>query len=187
MKQNRPFVITLIVVALALFVVYHFFGSSFFDLNSLNSARPVSSNGSIQALDDTPAVVQPETQEIGDGGAVASQTLLDGALIIQDVVVGSGRVVERGSVVSLSYVGVLENTGEVFDQGTIPQVEAGGAGFIQGFSEGIVGMKEGGRRILILAPEVAYGDRGIVNPSTGETVIPPNASLVFQVEIVSVE
>ncbi len=100
---------------------------------------------------------------------------------IQDTTVGSGVVAEVGDVVVANYTGRLTD-GTVFDssEGKQPISFTLGAGqVIQGWDQGLVGMKEGGKRKLTISPAFAYGSRQ-VGP------IPPNSTLVFDVELVKV-
>lgn len=106
-------------------------------------------------------------------------------LIAADEVVGTGATAEAGDSVTVNYVGALTN-GQVFDASANHSTEGftfnlGAGQVIRGWEEGIVGMKEGGTRRLIIPPAYAYGDRGVGG------VIPPNATLVFQVELLKVE
>ncbi len=111
------------------------------------------------------------------------QELFDGGIMMSDTVEGEGDEVTEGSVVSLHYVGMLED-GTVFDESRARGAEfsftVGSGEVIDGFDLGLRGMKAGGERTLVLAPEFAYGENGI-GP------IPPNATLTFQVELISVE
>ena len=102
-----------------------------------------------------------------------------------DLVVGTGATAAAGSIVTVSYAGWLYDTGRPngkgtqFDAGTLPAFVVGSANLIQGFQLGVVGMKAGGQRRLILPPELAYGS----NPPSG---IPVNATLVFEITLISV-
>src|SRR5580658_1989449 len=104
-------------------------------------------------------------------------------LEIEDVVVGSGRAAQTGDAVSVQYTGTLMS-GEKFDSsydhgGTPFKVTLGKGEVIQGWDQGLVGMKVGGKRKLRIPPELGYGEQG--SPPT----IPANASLVFDVALVS--
>ena len=100
-------------------------------------------------------------------------------LIITDLVVGEGDKAEQGQTVTVNYTGTLEN-GEQFDTsiGRAPFSFPLGAGrVIKGWDEGVVGMQIGGKRKLTIPPELGYGSRGAGN------VIPPNATLIFEIEL----
>ncbi len=110
--------------------------------------------------------------------AVGSAT---GQLVAQDELVGTGEEAVIGSTVTVHYTGTLDN-GTVFDTsvgGQPYRFVLGGGQVIPGWDQGIQGMREGGKRLLIIPPELAYGTQGY-GP------IPPNATLIFQVEVVDV-
>ena len=105
-------------------------------------------------------------------------------LEIKDIVVGKGAEAKPGDTVKVHYVGTLTN-GEEFDaskkHGTEPfTFELGKGRVIKGWDEGVAGMKEGGKRKLTIPPHLGYGARG------AGAKIPPNATLVFEVELVQV-
>jgi peptidylprolyl isomerase len=105
-------------------------------------------------------------------------------LVINDIVEGSGPAAKDGDEVSVQYVGALYDTGEEFDaswdRGTPFDLTLGGGTVIQGWDEGLVGMKAGGRRELIIPPDLGYGPQG--SPPS----IPANATLVFIVDMISI-
>ncbi len=104
-----------------------------------------------------------------------------GELVVQDEVVGTGAEATIGSTVSVHYTGKLEN-GAVFDTsvGRAPYEFVLGAGsVIQGWEQGISGMKVGGKRLLIVPPDLAYG-------AVQYGPIPANSTLIFEVELVGV-
>ena len=102
-------------------------------------------------------------------------------LIIQDEVVGKGDVARSGDTVSVNYTGKLQD-GTVFDTsvGRAPISFALGAGqVISGWDMGILGMKVGGKRVLIIPASMGYG-------AQGNGPIPGGATLVFEVELVKI-
>lgn len=104
------------------------------------------------------------------------------SLRVIDLIEGSGRAVERGDQVTCHYVGVTFDGGEEFDaswnRGEPLGFRAGAGQVIQGWDEGLIGMKVGGRRRLEIPSELAYGKRGAGN------VIGPDQALVFVVDLV---
>lgn len=112
---------------------------------------------------------------------LAAMTRTPSGLYYRDVVEGTGAVVAKGQEVAMRYTGWLPD-GTKFDSnvGGDPFVFRLGAGMvIQGWDEGVEGMKVGGRRQLVIPPSLGYGEQG-VGP------IPGNAVLVFDVEALEV-
>ncbi len=105
-------------------------------------------------------------------------------LVIEDLIEGDGTEVVRGSTVSTHYVGVAFSSGEEFDsswgRGTPLDFKAGIGQVIQGWDQGLLGMKVGGRRRLEIPSELAYGSRGAGG------AIGPNEALIFVVDLVAV-
>lgn len=105
-------------------------------------------------------------------------------LIIKDVKVGTGAEATPGKSVTVNYTGWLTD-GTKFDSSKDsgqPFVFPLGAGqVIKGWDEGVAGMKVGGKRILVIPPDKGYGEQGAGG------VIPPNATLVFTVELLDVQ
>jgi peptidylprolyl isomerase len=106
-------------------------------------------------------------------------------LEIKDLEEGSGAEAKAGDKVTVQYVGVTYKKGKEFDaswnRGEPFPFTLGGSEVIAGWEQGIEGMKVGGRRELIVPPELAYGETGA--PPT----IPPNETLVFVVDLLEVE
>ncbi|APT84303.1 FKBP-type peptidyl-prolyl cis-trans isomerase [Corynebacterium aquilae] len=94
-------------------------------------------------------------------------------IVINDLVVGTGKEATPGSTLTVHYVGVDFETGEQFDSSWDrgQAIEFPLDGLIAGWQEGIPGMKEGGRRQLIIPPEAAYGPAGFGHPLSGCTLI----------------
>lgn len=105
-------------------------------------------------------------------------------LKIEDTVVGTGQEVKAGDTILVHYTGSLID-GTVFDsskrRGEPISFGIGIGQVIQGWDQGIVGMKEGGTRVLSIPPELGYGARG------AGASIPPNSSLIFEVELIEIQ
>ncbi len=104
-------------------------------------------------------------------------------LVATDVIIGEGAEVKEGDTVEVNYIGTLQN-GQEFDnsykRGSTFSFTVGEGRVIPGWEAGIIGMKAGGQRILVIPSDMAYGDDGY-GP------IPGNATLVFAIELVSIQ
>ncbi len=105
------------------------------------------------------------------------------SMVIDDIKIGTGDEVKTGDKVSVHYVGTLQD-GTEFDsskkRGVPFEFTVGEGRVIKGWEEGLIGMKVGGERILVIPPEKAYGDQGI-GP------IPGGATLVFAIELLEIK
>lgn len=170
-----------IAVALALVVVIMFFIlpglSPFGTLSPANEA----------------AVIEATTTDITNTTAQVAPTIMPAEttpitqLMMKDETVGTGAAAAVGDSVTVKYVGALTN-GTVFDaSATHPETVNGftftlGAGqVIKGWDQGIVGMKVGGKRQLLIPASLAYGSQAVGG------VIPANSDLVFEVELLKVQ
>ena len=105
-------------------------------------------------------------------------------LQITDLVEGTGEEAQAGQTVDVHYVGVAYSTGEEFDasynRGAPLSFPLGAGRVIQGWDQGVQGMKVGGRRQLVIPPHLAYGERGAGG------VIGPGETLIFVCDLVAV-
>ena len=122
--------------------------------------------------------------------AHAMSAIAADGLVKTDTVVGKGKEAVAGKTVDVNYTGWLyepaapRQRGKQFDSsvGRGPfSFPLGGGRVIKGWDEGVAGMKVGGKRTLVIPPELGYGARGAGG------VIPPNATLVFDVELLDVK
>lgn len=136
-----------------------------------------------------PACTQKESkQPAGNAQPVAAQaaatTTTPSGLAYTDIVPGTGKSPIAGKQVKVHYTGWLEN-GTKFDSSvdrSEPFIFTIGVGqVVPGWDEGVMSMKVGGKRKLIIPPQLGYGEAGAGG------VIPPNATLIFEVELLDVE
>jgi FKBP-type peptidyl-prolyl cis-trans isomerase len=104
-------------------------------------------------------------------------------LVIGDIVPGTGPAAQPGDQLTMKYVGVLHADGSQFDaswdRGEDFPFQLGAGQVIDGWDQGLVGMKAGGRRQLVIPPSLGYGEQG-------QGPIPPGATLVFVVDLVKI-
>jgi peptidylprolyl isomerase len=106
------------------------------------------------------------------------------ALVVRDLVRGTGPAAKAGQTVSVQYVGVLYKNGKQFDaswdRGQPFTFPLGTGMVIPGWDQGVVGMRVGGRRQLVIPPALAY--KSVARPG-----IPPNSTLVFDIDLLSAQ
>ena len=117
-------------------------------------------------------------------GCSKEDKVMDGELTIEDIIVGEGTEAVKHSIVTVNYTGWLED-GSKFDSSLNPGREpfrftVGAGQVIQGWDQGIPGMKIGGKRKLTIPPSMGYGNRDM-------GAIPANSVLIFEVDLLVVE
>jgi peptidylprolyl isomerase len=140
---------------------------------------------------ETQGAVVAVSGDVKDDDAALEQTLkdsfsLDGTLlnlVVDDVRIGTGEAVENGDKVTVHYVGTLQDGTRFdssYDRGEPFYFTVGKGNVIAGWEKGLIGMKVGGQRILVIPGDMAYGNRQV-------GVIPANATLVFAIELLKIE
>lgn len=136
----------------------------------------------------TPAAGDSGVEVTGELGEAPEVEVPEGQdppseLVIEDIVEGTGEPAATGQTVNVQYYGALYKDGTKFDaswdRGQAFSFSLGSGQVIPGWDEGLVGMKQGGRRLLVIPPELAYGE-------TGTGPIGPNETLVFVVDMESI-
>ena len=122
-------------------------------------------------------------EDLGSKPAVTVDTGAEppGELVSHDLVTGDGQEIQHGDTANVQYVGVSWSTGREFDsswdRGARPFSFPVGAGrVIAGWDQGVTGMRAGGRRLLVIPPDLGYGSRGAAG------AIAPNETLIFIVD-----
>jgi FKBP-type peptidyl-prolyl cis-trans isomerase FkpA len=159
-----------------------------FALAACGYADPYATSG--QVANESPAInvsPSPGTDDFNAGNGLPVVTYPNGLKYIE-LTVGTGDVALSTDSVNVQYTGWLTD-GTKFDSSRTTNqpisVALGTGQVIAGWDQGIPGMKVGGKRKLIIPGALAYGSAGKQDPNTGAYVIPPNATLVFEVELVS--
>jgi FKBP-type peptidyl-prolyl cis-trans isomerase len=138
-----------------------------------------------------PAVVSIDCSTLATSLATSDSTLTTTAsgLKYRDQTAGTGLTAQTGTLVALNYSGCLTD-GTKFtevtntDPPTVFQI--GDSTIIAGFNEGLVGMKVGGQRQLVIPPALAWGTAGAYD-QYGRVVVPPNATVVFTIDLVQAQ
>ncbi len=149
-----------------------------------DSAGQASSAGGPPPLDTAAVTGQPDQLEYADelGVSLDSMERAESGLYVEVLQEGSGTRAAPGDTVVVHYTGWLPD-GQKFDgsreQGQPATFPLSQGGLIGGWLQGVSGMREGGRRLLVLPPELGYGQQG-------SGPIPPNAVLVFDIELLEV-
>ena len=115
----------------------------------------------------------------GDSGTSPSG---GGTLVSADVVVGTGATAVSGDTVTVHYIGTFTNGTKFdssYDRNQPFSFRLGAGQVIAGFDQGVTGMRVGGKRRLTIPPSLAYG-------SQGQGSIPPNTTLVFEIDLLSI-
>jgi peptidylprolyl isomerase len=119
-------------------------------------------------LDEKPTIPKPE-------GSPPAE------LLAEDIVTGKGKAAEQGDTVTVQYVGASWSTGQEFDaswdRGEPFEFGLGAGQVIPGWDQGVAGMKRGGRRLLVIPPDLGYG------PAGQPPAIGPNETLLFVVDL----
>lgn len=167
-------------MAVSIVVAAFFFGTVFFYL--FNSK--VGDEAARVALEkaSAPSTAKPAPVQLDLNKNVTTSTMNE--LIITDERVGTGPEAVAGKNVSVNYIGTLTDGTKFdssYDRGQPLEFVLGAGRVIQGWDQGLLGMKVGGKRKLVIPAEMAYGNRAVGD------VIPANATLVFEVELMAVK
>ena len=127
---------------------------------------------------------QADASALGGPMSADKAQILASGLRVTDLEVGTGPEAVAGQTVVVHYRGTLENGKQFdasYDRGKPFTFPLGRGQVIKGWDEGVQGMKVGGKRKLVIPPELGYGTRGAGG------VIPPNATLIFEVELLDIK
>jgi peptidylprolyl isomerase len=148
--------------------------------------KPLSATGATAATGaTTPAVTIPTSGPLSTAPKLAAPTTpAPTKLVIKDLIVGTGAEAKDGDEVTVDYVGALYKGAKVFNAwGGTDQpfpFQLGVGDVIKGWDQGVVGMRVGGRRELIVPSALGYGAAG------GGAAIPPNSALIFVIDLLKV-
>ena len=175
----KPILVVLSIMAICLmFLLFKGFFSNNPTIATENTATPVVQVSPGATENPVAEMLQVVRDESTDWVVTESR------LKYVDLVVGEGAMPQTAQTVSVHYRGILENGKQFdssYDRNRPFEFRLGVGQVIKGWDEGVMSMKVGGRRKLIIPPELGYGSRGAGG------VIPPNATLIFDVELLGVK
>lgn len=182
---------------IAVFVAIIVVGGMFFGVGLLyrifvpGTDQAISTEEGIESIASDDSVNNPQLKsaEVGENEKDINKITLIKNMEVKIIVDGVGEGAKVGDTVSVHYTGKLTD-GTVFDS-SIPRGQAfdfrlGEGRVIAGWEEGVKGMKIGEKRTLTIPGDMAYGSRGVPN-GQGGYLIPPNATLVFDVELLNIK
>ena len=143
----------------------------------------VSCNNTIVGL-EPPSNPESETFAPSLGVDLSQMTRLENGVYYRDIVVGNGLTLADTAVsFNVNYSGFLKDA-KLFDSGN--NVTLTLASIVPGFRTGVLGMKEGGRRKIVIPSEQGYGGHSVRDPATNKIIIPRQSTLIFDVELLKV-
>ncbi|HVT18945.1 MAG TPA: FKBP-type peptidyl-prolyl cis-trans isomerase [Thermoanaerobaculia bacterium] len=138
----------------------------------------------VQSTPPATGVAQQELKPVEPAKEEAKEIVTPSGLKYFDLKVGEGAEAKSGSIVEVLFTGWLESDGRKFDESLDPKqpyrFQLGKGQVIKAWDEGIAGMRVGGKRRLVVPPELGYGRQG------AGAIVPPGASLRFEVELLKI-
>lgn len=167
-------------ISIILFLVALAVGGGIYILSNKTTNQPLATPNTSTTITTT---AEPTATTVATSSA--KPTMNTDKLIIQDEVVGTGAEAVAGHKITVNYTGTLTD-GTKFDSSLNPgrtpfEFNLGAGEVIQGWDQGFTGMKVGGKRKLTIPPSLGYGSQG------AGSAIPPNATLIFEVELLNVQ
>lgn len=181
-KTLVPALIVLVVVVAGILGIFFLSNQKTQNANNINLVPTIYPTSTPEPIASTSAIISesPAASPAANMGNLI--TTADG-LQIQDLTVGTGQEVKSGDTVTVNYLGTLTNGTKFdssYDRNQPFTTQIGVGQVIKGWDEGIVGMKVGGKRKLIVPPSLGYGSQNLGS-------IPPNSTLIFEVELLSIK
>jgi len=181
-KNLGPILIIVVIIVVGLGGIF-LLSNQKIENSKLNLAPTIYPSITQAPITTTPADAIINTQPATAGANMDNVKTTEGGLQIQDLTVGTGKEVKSGDTVTVNYLGTLVDGTKFdssYDRNQPFTTQIGVGQVIKGWDEGIVGMKVGGKRKLTIPAALGYGSQ----PAGS---IPPNSTLVFEVELLSVK
>jgi peptidylprolyl isomerase len=181
-KNIVPFLIIVVIIVAGGAGIFFLSNQKVPNTNGTNLTPTIYPTEAPQPTTSTPAIINQQEQASSGANMGDVTTTADG-LQIQDLTVGTGQEAKSGDTVTVNYLGTLTNGTKFdssYDRNQPFTTQIGVGQVIKGWDEGIVGMKVGGKRKLIIPPSLGYGSQAMGS-------IPPNSTLIFGVELLNVK
>ena len=181
-KNIVPFLIIVVIIVAGGAGIFFLSNQKVTNTNGINLTPTIYPTEALQPTTSTPAIINQQEQASSGANMGDVTTTADG-LQIQDLTVGTGQEAKSGDTVTVNYLGTLTNGTKFdssYDRNQPFTTQIGVGQVIKGWDEGIVGMKVGGKRKLIIPPSLGYGSQAMGS-------IPPNSTLIFEVELLDVK
>ena len=181
-KNIAPFLIVVGIILAGVAGIFFLSNQKVQNANDINFIPTVYPTETPQPETPTPVIINQQNQASSDANMGNLITTADG-LQMEDLIVGTGQEAKSGDTVTVNYLGTLENGTKFdssYDRNQPFTTQIGVGQVIKGWDEGIVGMKVGGKRKLIIPPSLGYGSQDMGS-------IPPNSTLIFEVELLQVK
>jgi peptidylprolyl isomerase len=187
-RRRRNAILGAVLATAAVIVGLVFLGIHLFGGSSKAKATALTTPSASPSASPTPAAptkcapIKPNPPAAGEPTVPPVTGTAPTKLVVKDITKGSGKVVKAGQTLTVNYVGVSCSTGTAFDA-SYPRKQPfsfalGKGQVIPGWDQGLVGMRIGGRRELVIPASLGYG-------ATGSGGIKPNETLIFVVDLVS--
>lgn len=174
-KDNLSYIIIILLVGITAW---------FFIQKSRNLSSRSGDMGSVSSGEREAASLSSSPVPSGSD-SIKNWVKMDNGLEMQDVIVGAGQEAKSGDMLAAHYTGTLTDGTKFdssYDRGQPFAFVLGAGKVIKGWDIGLVGMRVGGKRKLIIPPELGYGDRDV-----GNGIIPSNSTLYFDIELIGME
>jgi peptidylprolyl isomerase len=181
-KNLAPVLIVAVIIFAGVAGIFFLSNAKTQSVNDINLTPTVIPSETPALPTPTPAIINQQ-EPASSGATMGNITTTANGLQIQDLTVGTGAEVKSGDTVTVNYLGTLTNGTKFdssYDRNQPFTTQIGVGQVIKGWDEGIVGMKVGGKRKLTIPASLGYGSQDMGS-------IPPNSTLIFEVELLGVK
>jgi peptidylprolyl isomerase len=181
-KNIAPLLIVVVIILAGVAGIFFLSNQKTQNANDINLTPTINPTQTPQLLTTTPAIINQQEEASSSANMANVITTADG-LQIQDLTVGTGAEAKSGDTITVNYLGTLTNGTKFdssYDRNQPFTTQIGVGQVIKGWDEGMVGMKVGGKRKLTIPASLGYGSQDMGS-------IPPNSTLIFEVELLGVK